>query len=207
MSSKDYFDQVAPEWDKMRSVFFSESLRDQALKAAGVQAGQSAVDVGAGTGFISTALLAAGLRVTAVDQSQEMLNRLAENLGHLGTIDCLVSNGESIPLPDNTADHALANMYLHHVKSPPAAIREMARVVKPGGMVIITDLDEHNHRFLIEEQHDRWPGFKREDVRKWFEAAGLGRITIDCTGENCTSDSECGSDSAAVSIFIAGGRV
>jgi len=47
-------------------------------------------------------------------------------------------------------------MYLHHVEDPPAAIKEMVRILKPGGKIVITDADEHNYEFLRTEQQDRW---------------------------------------------------
>jgi ubiquinone/menaquinone biosynthesis C-methylase UbiE len=56
-------------------------------------------------------------------------------------------------------------MLLHHVENPKVAIKEMVRILKPGGMIVITDLDEHKFEFLKTEQHDRWMGFKREDVQ------------------------------------------
>jgi ubiquinone/menaquinone biosynthesis C-methylase UbiE len=63
-------------------------------------------------------------------------------------------------------DYVFANMYLHHVEQPVAAIREMARILKARGKLV--DLDEHNFESLRTEQHDRWPGFYREEVRQWF---------------------------------------
>ncbi|MBI4551022.1 MAG: SAM-dependent methyltransferase, partial [Candidatus Latescibacteria bacterium] len=73
MSSKTYFDQVATRWDTMRTGFYSEAVREKAFAVAGVQAGQVAVDVGAGSGFITEGLIRRGLRVIAVDQSDAML--------------------------------------------------------------------------------------------------------------------------------------
>jgi ubiquinone/menaquinone biosynthesis C-methylase UbiE len=97
-------------------------------------------------------------------------------------------------------------MYLHHVASPPQAIKEMVRLLKPGGKLVITDLDAHNFEFLRTEQHDRWLGFRREDVRRWFTAAGLKNVVVDCVGENCCAQSSCGCQSASVSIFVASGE-
>jgi len=99
-----------------------------------------------------------------------------------------------------------ANMYLHHVENPPVAIKEMARILKLGGMLVVTDLDEHNFEFLKTEQHDRWMGFKREDVNCWFVEAGLKEAMVDCVGENCCAQSSCGGDYASVSIFVASGK-
>ena len=55
----------------------------------------------------------------------------------------------------------------------------MVRILKPGGELVITDMDEHEFKFLKEEHHDRWMGFKREDVRRWFEEAGLKNVIVD----------------------------
>lgn len=100
----------------------------------------------------------------------------------------------------------MANMYLHHVDDPLAAVKEMARILKPGGKLVLTDLDEHNFEFLKSEHHDRWMGFKREDVKQWFMTAGLKNVAIDCAGGNCCTVSGCGCGSASISIFIAYGE-
>jgi ubiquinone/menaquinone biosynthesis C-methylase UbiE len=111
-----------------------------------------------------------------------------------------------LPIADGEVDHAFANMYLHHVERPEIAVREMARIVRPGGTVVITDMDEHDFAFLRTEQHDRWLGFARQSVRGWLEAAGLMDIQIECAEENCSATSEHGADPATVGLFLAWGR-
>ena len=103
-------------------------------------------------------------------------------------------------------DYSFANMYLHHVEIPPKAIKEMARILKPGGTLVITDLDVHGFEFLKREHNDRWMGFPRDAIRKWFEEAGLRDVAIDCMGENCCASSSCGSERAKISIFVASGK-
>jgi ubiquinone/menaquinone biosynthesis C-methylase UbiE len=189
----------------MRQRFFSDAVRDKALAVAAVETGRLAADVGAGTGFITEALLARGLQVIAVDQSEEMLVAMRRKFGIGASVEYRLGIAERLPVDDAAVDYAFANMYLHHVPDPPAAIQEMARIVKPGGRLVITDLDTHAHQFLREEQHDRWMGFDRADVRRWFEDAGLHEVDVDCVGENCCASSACG-EQAAVSIFVASGR-
>ncbi|MGH7463173.1 MAG: class I SAM-dependent methyltransferase, partial [Longimicrobiales bacterium] len=101
---------------------------------------------------------------------------------------------------------AFANMYLHHVESPSGAIREMARILKPSGKLVITDLDEHTFEFLRTEHHDRWMGFKREDVERWFVEAGLQGVEVEGVDDVCRAESCCGDQFANISIFVACGR-
>lgn len=132
MSSKEFFDRVARDWDEMREGYYSDDVRVGALAAAGVESGKTAADVGAGTGFISQGLIQEGLRVIAVDQSEAILNEMKRKFGDIDAIDYRVGNAQDLPVPDQAVDYTFANMCLHHVESPPDAIREMARILRPG---------------------------------------------------------------------------
>jgi ubiquinone/menaquinone biosynthesis C-methylase UbiE len=206
MGSQAYFEEVAGQWDQMRQRFFSDNVRDVALAAAQVQAGRVAADLGAGTGFISEGLLRSGLQVIAVDQSPAMLEEMKVKFRAFDGVDYRVGEAERLPIADANVDYVFANMYLHHVEQPPKAIQEMARVLKAGGRVVITDLDEHGFEFLRSEQYDRWLGFKREDVERWFIEAGLRDVRVDCVGESCCAESSSGCGSVSVSIFVASGQ-
>jgi len=206
MSNKQYFDKVAEEWDQMRRGFFSEAVRENALAVAGVQKGKLAADIGAGTGFITEGLIRAGLKVIAVDESEAMLETMRKKFGNMEGIDYRVGEGKNLPIPNECVDYVFANMYLHHVEVPLRAIKEMARILNPGGKLVITDLDEHDYEFLKTEQHDRWLGFKRDDIKRWFKEAGLTELQIDCSGEECCAQSNCGCESANISIFVASGK-
>ncbi len=204
-NSKDYFDAVAGEWDTMREGFFPDSVREKAVSAANLSAGMTVADIGAGSGFLTEALLKKNVAIIAVDQSAQMLEIMKNKFGNTGEVQYRVGAGEHLPIDSGTLDHAFANMYLHHVDQPFAAIKEMARILKPGGRIVLTDLDEHKFEFLRTEQHDRWMGFRRDDIRKWLEDAGLREVTIDCVGDNCCATSSCGCGGASVGIFIAVG--
>lgn len=206
MNSEEYFQEIAGEWDSIQRGLFPENLRRIAINKVPVGPDTIAADIGAGTGFITEELLRHGARVIAVDQSQKMLETLKRKFGLDAFIDCRVGTGEKLPIDDSSVDFAFANMYLHHVEDPLRAIKEMVRIIKPEGKIIITDLDEHQFEFLRTEQHDRWMGFKREIVKRWFEKSGLENITVESANETCCSSSECGSDKANVNIFMAIGK-
>lgn len=210
MGCKGYFDAVANNWDTLRAGFFSEAVREAACARAPLAPGQTAADVGAGTGFVTEALVARGVAVTALDANAAMLDVLrrkpfAAGGPGLPPVTCRVCEGHALPLPDGAVDHAFANMYLHHADAPGAALREMARIVRPGGRVVLTDLDLHDNAFLLQEHHDRWPGFRREDVARWLAAAGLHDVRVESAGGTCCATSACGCSSASISIFVASG--
>lgn len=203
MNSKNFFNQVANQWDEMRKSFFSDRVREMALNKANVKSGELAADIGAGTGFITEALIKKDINVIAVDQSESMITALKAKFN---TLDCRVGNAEEIPIENGMVDYVFANMCLHHVETPLIAIKEMTRILKTGGTLVITDLDEHNFEFLRTEHHDRWMGFKREDIESWFSKAKLTNIMIESLEENCCASSKCGCQDAAANIFVATGE-
>lgn len=207
MGGKEYFDQVAPQWDSLQKGFFSSTVRDKALSIAKVQSGYLAADIGCGTGFITEGLTKSGLRVIAVDRSQAMLSEMKSKFaGKENMIDYRLGESSELPITDEAVDYAFANMYLHHVENPPVAIKEMARILKPGGVLVITDLDEHSHEFLRHAHNDRWMGFKRGEVKRWFKEADLKDVVLDCVGEDCCTTSSCGNEKAQISIFVGSGK-
>ena len=202
--TKEYFDKVADQWDTMRRQFFGEGVRRAAIAAADVKPGMVVADVGTGTGFLAEAAVNAGATVIGIDISEGMLAQVSSRMTGRN-FEARLGDTAALPLADGEADVVLGNMVLHHAEDPPAAIREMARALGPGGRLVITDADSHTHEWLRTEQHDRWMGFDRGDIRRWFEAAGLKDITVGDTHEICSPTSNCGTQ-AAITIFIATGR-
>lgn len=201
--SKTYFDEVSKDWDKMQQSFFPPAVREKAYELAGIEKGKLAADIGAGTGFMTEGLLEADINVIAVDQSAEMLKLLNDKYRSTLRLKCIQGDSDALPLDAESVDYVFANMFLHHVNDPSLAIREMFRILKKGGKLVITDLDKHNHEFLVTEQHDVWMGFDRENVKKWFREAGFAETLTDCVGSNCCANSQCGCNKASISIFAA----
>lgn len=188
-ASSEYFDNVAGQWDKIRAGYFSGEVRAAAIRQAGLRPEHIVADVGAGTGYMSIGLAPLVSHVYVLDGSPAMLEIARKNLRDFTNVEFQVADGLSLPLPDQSLDAAFANMYLHHCLEPLKAIQEMVRVLRPGGRLVITDMDAHPFEWLIAEMADVWQGFERDQIRLWFEEAGLEEITVDCTGESCQAES------------------
>jgi ubiquinone/menaquinone biosynthesis C-methylase UbiE len=127
----------------------------------------------------------------------------------LSTLENLVfqeADGLSLPIHDSSVDAAFANMYLHHCPVPLDAIREMVRILGPGGRLVITDMDTHTNEQLKNEMSDLWMGFERDQIRTWFEEAGLVNVIVDSTGQSCQASSENNKNHQLITnIFVATG--
>ena len=211
-ASSDYFEQVAGSWDQISAAYFGKAVRVAAIAKAYLRPEMAVADIGSGTGFVAAGLAPLVKRVYVVDGSAAMLEVARKNLSQFDNVEYHEADGGSLPFPEDSLDAVFANMYLHHTVDPVAAIREMVRVLRPGGRLVITDMDEHPYAWLKDEMADVWQGFERESLREWFKEAGLVNVIVDSTGQSCcaefalpaTLSDEQGRE-AKISIFVATG--
>jgi len=204
--SNPYFEKVAGQWDDLRTGYFTEAVREAAIAKAYLHPKMVVADVGAGTGFMAAGLAPLVEKVHLLDGSASMLQVASQNLKQFTNLEFHTADGLSLPLPDSSVDAVFANMYLHHCPDPMAAIQEMVRILRPGGRLILTDMDAHTHEWLKTEMSDIWLGFEREQMRAWYEQANLVNVIVDCTGQSCQAG--CMSDAGEhvdISIFVAAG--
>lgn len=186
--SEAYFKQNAGEWDEIRAGYFTEAVRDAAIRKAYLRSDMTVADVGAGTGYMTAGLAPLVAQVWALDGSAEMLAVAQRNLTAFNNVKYQTAEGHSLPLEDSSVDAVFANMYLHHLPDPLAALREMVRILRPGGRLVITDMESHPYEWFKEEMADVWLGFERQQVQSWFEQAGLVNIIVDYSGEMCSAE-------------------
>ena len=210
-ASSEYFEQVAGSWDQLSAGYFGQPVREAAFAKAYLRPEMHVADVGAGTGFVAAGLAPLVRRVYVVDGSPAMLAEAQKNLAAFSNVEYHLADGASLPFEDEMLDAVFANMYLHHTPDPLAAIREMVRVIRPGGRLVLTDLDAHSYTWLKEEMADVWQGFERAQVREWLQQAGLVNLLVDCTGQSCCAQSsnptltDAQGRSASISVFVATG--
>ncbi|HEX2182507.1 MAG TPA: class I SAM-dependent methyltransferase [Rubrobacteraceae bacterium] len=172
---KEFFERVATDWDTMRLSYYDERVIEKMADLCGANRGMTIADVGTGTGFVAAGLAPRVGRVIGVDNSRPMLDVARQNLDSLGVGNVELIRGDvtALPLAGGSVDAAVANMVLHHAEDPGSMLREIARVVKAGGAVVITDEVEHPHEWMREEHADVWLGFTEEQIRSLFDEAGL----------------------------------
>ena len=212
-ASNQYFQEHAGEWDTLREGYFGEEVRQSAIAKAYLRPEMEVADVGAGTGFMTAGIAPLVKLVNVIDGSPTMLDVARENLKAFKNIVYHEADGLTLPLPDANLDVVFANMYLHHCPEPLESISEMVRLLRPGGRLVITDMDVHYHEWMKKEMADEWMGFERFNIREWFQDAGLVNIIVDCTGESCCAKSQDpyltnpNDRSARISVFIATGTL
>ncbi len=172
-----FFAGAARRWDDLRRDFESSELHLAAV-AALVPPGLRVVDVGTGTGALLPLLAAAGCRVTAVDSSAAMLERAREACARerLTGVTFQRADVQALPLRDGVCDAAFASMVLRHVARPATALAELARVVRPGGRVVLLDFTRHEQAWMREELAHQWLGFAREELERLLRQAGLAPL-------------------------------
>jgi len=172
--ARSFFDSVGAEWDAVRKVFNDDALRAQVITRL-VSKKLRVLDVGTGTGILAIELARLGLRVIAIDNSARMLDAAREKIESEGLTRIELRRGEAsaLPLADSEVDAALIHMVLHYLASPAEAIREMARVVKPGGTIAIVDFVRHNDEWMRHELGVTWLEFNQAEIEGWCGDAAL----------------------------------
>jgi len=173
--NRAWFDSVGPEWDVLRRVFNDDAQRARAITRL-VPAGLKVADVGTGTGVLAIELARAGLEVVAVDHAEKMLAAAANNAAAAGVADRVhfrAGEATALPLADAEVDALFAHMVLQYLARPQDAVAEMARVLRPGGRVVLVDFVAHDRTWMQQKLNTRWLGFAPDVVREWLVQAAF----------------------------------
>jgi len=176
VAASAYFERVAPQWDRIRSLYVCETAVEAAiLRAAGPGPFERVVDLGTGSGRMLTLLGGKARMSVGLDLSHNMLNIARANVSRAGLEKVELRHGDifATRLPPESADLVLVHQVLHYLADPAAAVAEAARLVIPGGRLLIIDFAPHQLEYLREEHQHRRLGFADEEMRRWLADAGL----------------------------------
>lgn len=183
---KDFFDELAPQWEEISKNYYDESIKNKLIELQILRKSMTVIDLGCGDGYLSRAVARFVKKVVAVDLSAEMLKELTKKAKSNGirNIEIFQNDGQEVEINEATIDIVCANMYLHHIDEPERAIKEMYRILKPGGKVFLADFLEHEDKDLKEKMHDTWLGFNIEEMNKWFSSNAFKNIRIETLEES-----------------------
>lgn len=178
--SQEFFDRHARQWDDLVRKLLPTPDYLEALLAQ-VPKGGTVLEVGLGTGALLPALRARASRVIGVDHSPAMLTEARRRLAGegIGGVDLRLGEMTHLPLTDGEAQCALLNMVLHHAADPAVVIHELARVIAPGGVLVLADLVRHGQEWVRERMADQWLGFEGTELEGWLRAAGFSAIRVE----------------------------
>jgi len=178
-AASEYFEANAEQWDRIRSLHVDDEEVEQALlKTLGRPPYGDLLDIGTGTGRILE-LLAADIKSgIGIDQSREMLAVARAKLENAAA-NCSVRQGDfyQIPFADESFDLAIVHQVLHYADDPERALAEAARVLRPGGRLVVVDFAPHDLEDLRAEHQHRRLGFADKEFAGWFETAGLSETS------------------------------
>jgi ubiquinone/menaquinone biosynthesis C-methylase UbiE/DNA-binding transcriptional ArsR family regulator len=175
-AAQDYFSAHAEEWDRIRKLHVADEAVEAAIREAlGERPFRSLLDLGTGTGRILELFGPTVERGLGVDFSLDMLRLARARIERAGLRHCHVRQGDiyDLALPAGTFDVVVIHQVLHFLDDGARAIREAARVLAPGGRLLVVDFAPHDLEFLREEHAHRRLGFAPEVIEQWMVAAGL----------------------------------
>ncbi len=182
-AAAEYFKTNAAEWERIRALHVPEDDVEKAVVSL-VGDADAVLDAGTGSGRMLEVLAPHIKRGVGLDIGPEMLAIARDRLARANATNCQVRLGDvyRLPLPDGRVgagfDVVILHQILHFLDDPQSALREAARVLKPGGRVLIVDFAPHALEFLRDEHKHRRLGFSDREVQGWLKTAGLKSLDV-----------------------------
>jgi ArsR family transcriptional regulator len=199
-AAQAFFARLAGDWDRLRSLHAAEEAVEAAvLDALGSKPIRDLLDLGTGTGKMLQLLAPRASRAVGLDASHAMLAVARANLEKAGLTKVELRQADiyAPPFARGTFDLVVVHQVLHYLEDPARALREAARLLCPGGRLLVVDFAPHNLEFLRERQAHRRLGFAQDQVASWLAEAGL-----DCTLVRNLDPPRAGEDQLTVSLWL-----
>src|SRR4249920_2871166 len=199
--AQNYFRRHAAQWDRIRRLHVADAAVEDAIRAALADKPiRALLDLGTGTGRMLELFGPEIERGLGLDLSLDMLLLARDRLERAGLRNCSVRQGDlyDLPLANDSFDVVILHQVLHFLDDGARAIREAARVLRPGGRLLIVDFAPHEQEFLREQFAHRRLGFAPETITQWITASGLEPVLHRSLAPEAGSDGK-----IAVSLWLA----
>lgn len=175
--SQEFFASAAAGWDRLRGDLFGDTfflwgvlgLIDPELVVG---------DLGCGTGQLTDIVAPYVKRVVAVDSSPDMLDAARQRLGAAANVDLRQGELETLPVDAGELDAAMLSLVLHYSPAPGRALAEVARVLRPGGRVLVVDMLPHDRQEYQQQMGHVWLGFSEKQITRFLTGAGFGHVRV-----------------------------
>jgi ubiquinone/menaquinone biosynthesis C-methylase UbiE len=184
-AARRYFEAHAATWESVRALHVEDAKIERAI--ADLLAGRpigALLDIGTGTGRMLELFAPSANSAIGIDRSSEMLRLARVKLDEAGISGASLRQGDmyALPLTDRSVDSIILHQVLHYAQQPGAAIAEAARVLAPGGRLLVIDFAQHDRAELKEQDAHLRLGFADDAMRGWFSGAGLELDRIERLG-------------------------
>ncbi len=173
--ARAFFAQEASRWDHLKARLFGQGA-DLRLLPALLEGTETIGDLGCGTGGLTALLAPFAGRVVGVDRSPEMLELAHRRVAERPNVELRQGTLEELPLADASLDVAVLALVLHYVADPARVLSEVRRTLRPGGRLLLLDMEEHDRSGFHEEMGHLWLGFPEVTLEGWLEEAGFGDV-------------------------------
>jgi ubiquinone/menaquinone biosynthesis C-methylase UbiE len=174
-AASESFRRQGADWDEMRALGLDAPAVEAALLALLPERIGRLLDIGTGTGRLLELLAPRARAALGVDASRAMLALARARLAQPGLGHCSVRLADMyrLPLASGAVDLAALQMVLHYSEDPARVLAEAARVLAPGGRLVVVDLAPHRRSELTDKLAHRWPGFSDDAMARLLRQAGF----------------------------------
>ena len=173
--ASESFRRDGADWDELRALDLPAREIERAIEALLPERIGRLVDIGTGTGRLLELLADRTGQALGLDAGRDMLALARARLAERGIAGhCAVRQADMyrLPLPDASQDVATLQMVLHYAEEPAAAMAEAARVLRPGGTLLVIDLAPHDRREVMTRHAHRWAGLDDSAIGEWLLGGG-----------------------------------
>jgi ArsR family transcriptional regulator len=175
--SQEFFATAAGEWDRLRSELFGDQFFLWALLGL-IDPAIVVGDLGCGTGQLTEIIAPYVKRVIAVDGSPDMLDAARLRVGTAANVDIRKGELETLPIDAGELDAAMLSLVLHYSPAPARALADVARVLRPGGRVLVVDMLPHERQEYQQQMGHVWLGFSEKQIARFLTGAGFRDVRV-----------------------------